>query len=283
MAGPSAQSGSLQDRLLRLGQTLQFAWFVGHVFMIFNTLRYGLFYITLKTSARWGRFSYRLAFASALVTYGIVVYKGYRARVRQGKPTGVLAMLQDENVQYLLMASIWLWSRQIPLALLPFVVYSIFHVATYVRSNIIPTISPTPTATAPGAKVAPKGALAESIGKFIKEYYDSSMLLVAVLEIALWFRVLGSALVLQKGSWILLVAYTVFFRARFSQSSFVQGAIADLGARGDALLANQSTDPNVRQAWEQAKKLAHQAVEATDLSKYIGKGQAGPATAKKAQ
>jgi hypothetical protein len=182
------------------------------------------------------------------------------------------------------MASIWLWSRQIPLALLPFVVYSIFHVATYVRANIIPIISPATNASAaPGAKVAPKGALADSIGKFIREYYDSSMLLVAVLEIALWFRVLGSALILQRGSWILLVTYTVFFRARYSQSSFVQGAIADLGARGDALLANQSMDPNVRLAWEQAKKLAHQAVEVTDLSKYIGKGQAGPAAAKKAQ
>jgi hypothetical protein len=182
------------------------------------------------------------------------------------------------------MASIWLWSRQIPLALLPFLVYSIFHVATYVRSNIVPTINPPPTApAAPGAKAAPKGAIVEAIGKFIKEYYDSSMLLVAVLEIVLWFRVLGSALILQKGSWMLLVAYTVFFRARFSQSQFVQGAIADLGARGDALLANQSMDPNVRQAWEQAKKLAHQAVEATDLSKYLGKGQAGPAAPKKAQ
>jgi hypothetical protein len=101
MAGPAPQPGTLQDRLLRLVQTLQFAWFVGHVSMIFNTLRYGLFYLTMKSGARWGRFSYRLAFISALLTYGIVVYKGYRARVRQNKPTGVLALAQDENVQYL--------------------------------------------------------------------------------------------------------------------------------------------------------------------------------------
>src|ERR1700712_5715568 len=184
------------------------------------------------------------------------------------------------------MALIWLWSRQVPLALLPFVVYSIFHVATYIRSNVIPIVSPSPTpaSTAPNApRPRPQGAIAETIGKFIKEYYDSSMILVAILEIGLWFRILGSAIIMQKGSWILLLAYTVFFRARYSQSTFVQGAIADLSARGDALLANQSVDPKIRNAWQQAKGIAHQAVVATDLSKYAGKGQAGPATAKKAQ
>jgi hypothetical protein len=183
------------------------------------------------------------------------------------------------------MAIIWLWSRQIPLALLPFVVYSIFHVATYVRSNVIPIISaPAPASSAPGAaRPRPQGAVAETIGRFIKEYYDSSMILVAILEIGLWFRILGSAIIMQRGSWILLVAYTVFFRARYSQSTFVQGAIADLGARGDALLANQSTDPKIRNAWQQAKTFAHQAVEATDLSKYAAKGQTVPGAAKKAQ
>jgi hypothetical protein len=47
------------------------------------------------------RFSYRLAFLSAGVTYGIVVYKGFRARQKQGKATGAVALLGDENVQYL--------------------------------------------------------------------------------------------------------------------------------------------------------------------------------------
>lgn len=99
MANPAP--ASLQQRLLRLVQTLQFGWFVGHVSMLFFTLRYALYYITFKTSYTFAIFSYRTAFVSALVTYGIVVYKGFRARVRQGKPTTPLALIGDENVQYL--------------------------------------------------------------------------------------------------------------------------------------------------------------------------------------
>src|SRR5205823_1104424 len=118
------------------------------------------------------------------------------------------------------MALVWLFSRQIPLAVLPFAVYSVFHVATYVRSNLLPTIQP-PAATGPAGSKPPASGASEVIGKFVKEYYDGSMSLVAMLEIALWFRVVGSALLFQKGSWILLVVYTVFFRARVAQSSFV--------------------------------------------------------------
>ena len=52
--------------------------------------------------SRWAQTSYRLAFASAAATYGIVVYKSYRARLRQGaKQQSVMTLAADENVQYL--------------------------------------------------------------------------------------------------------------------------------------------------------------------------------------
>jgi transmembrane protein 33 len=82
--------------------SLQFAWFCGHVTLLFCTLRYGLSYITFHPSSRWAIFSYRTAFVAAAATYGIVVFKGYRARQKSGKaPQSPLAMLGDENVQYL--------------------------------------------------------------------------------------------------------------------------------------------------------------------------------------
>ncbi|KAL8743254.1 MAG: hypothetical protein Q9190_004374 [Brigantiaea leucoxantha] len=182
------------------------------------------------------------------------------------------------------MALVWLFGRQVPLALLPFMVYSVFHVATYTRTNLIPTISPSPQATttgsSPGGRPQTKSSpLADTIGKFVKEYYDASMTLVASLEIFLWFRVLFSAIIFTKGSWILLAIYTVFIRARYSQSSFVQGAVSQGVARVDALVANQSTPPAARQAWETVKRLGRQATDSTDPSRYAG-GQRAP---KKAQ
>ncbi|KAH9871104.1 hypothetical protein J1614_006678 [Plenodomus biglobosus] len=279
MAPPPPASLPLGQRLAALAQTLQFAWFAGHVTLLLATLRYSMSYLTFNYSSKWAAFSYRVAFLSACVTYGIVVYKAYRARMRAGKQGGVVALAADENVQYLIMALVWLFSRQIPLAVLPFAVYSVFHVATYVRSNLLPTIQP-PQAAAAGSKPPASGA-SEAIGKFVKEYYDGSMTLVAMLEIALWFRVVGSALLFQKGSWILLVVYTVFFRARVAQSSFVQEAINQLTARVDAQLANQSTPPVAKQAWTTLKNVVRQAADATDIRRYVG-GQSS-AVPKKAQ
>lgn len=184
------------------------------------------------------------------------------------------------------MALVWMFSRQMPLALLPFMVYSIFHVATYTRTNLIPTMQPpqqTSTgSTDPSARPTHKSSpMADSIGKFVKEYYDASMTLVASLEILLWFRVLLSAILFTKGSWILLAIYTVFFRARYSQSTFVHGAIGQFRARVDALMANQSTPPVVRQAWETVKGLMRQATDATNLNRYMG--GSGAQVPKKAQ
>ena len=81
---------------------LQFAWFCGHVTLLLCTLRYSLSYITFHAMSRWARWSYRTAFVAAAATYGIVVFKGYRARAKSGKGQGSpMALLGDENVQYL--------------------------------------------------------------------------------------------------------------------------------------------------------------------------------------
>jgi len=281
MAPPPSGSLPLTQRLAALAQTLQFAWFVGHLTLLFTIVRYGLSYITFNSSSRWAKFSYRTAFISAAVTYGIVVYKAFRARSRAGSKAqgGFLQIVSDENVQYLAMALVWLFSPQYPLAMLPFGVYSVFHVATYTRTNLIPTLQPPQVAApaaSPGGKPTYKNnPTADVIGKFVKEYYDASMGLVAILEILLWGRLLLSALTFSKGSWILIAIYTAFLRARFAQSSFVQGQFRQLEARIDSLVGAQSTPPVARQVWEGVKGGARTFHDTTDVGKYVN-GQAAP-------
>ena len=71
--------------------------------LLLCSIRYGLSYITFNYYSRWARYSYRTAFVAAAATYGIVVYKAYRARARAGsrQQGGALALVGDENVQYL--------------------------------------------------------------------------------------------------------------------------------------------------------------------------------------
>ena len=105
-------------------------------------------------------------------------------------------------------------------------------------------------------------------------------MLVAALEIALWGRLLLSAITFSRGSWLLLGLYTVFLRARFHQSTFVQGAFSQFGARVDQQVNQQNVPAPARQAWDTVKGLSRQAVEATDVRKYLGGAQTAP---KKAQ
>lgn len=182
------------------------------------------------------------------------------------------------------MALVWLYSRQLILALLPFSVYSVFHVATYSRMYLIPTLQPpaqnagATSPSSPNSKPAAKqNPLSETIGRFIKQYYDGSMGVVAALEIMLLGRLVLSALTFSKGSWVLLLVYLSFFRARYAQSSFVQQAVRQVTARADVIISNQSTPPQVRQAWEALKSVVRQAYEVTDIGRYIS----GPAAANK--
>ncbi|KAJ5619492.1 hypothetical protein N7510_003476 [Penicillium lagena] len=275
MAPPPAATLPLAERLKALAQTLQFAWFVGHLTLLVSVLRYTLSFIFFNYYSSSARIAYRLAFISAAVTYGIVVYKGHFARGVQGNiPSILVKLVSDENVQYLCMALVWLYSRQIILALLPFSVYSVFHVATYSRMYLIPTLQPPPAdakPTSPNSKsTAKQSPLAETIGRFIKQYYDASMGVVATLEILLLGRLLISAITFSKGSWVLLIVYLGFFRARYAQSTFVQQAVRQLTARADASLSHQSTPPQVRGGWETLKGIVRQVYEATDISRYMG-------------
>lgn len=183
-----------------------------------------------------------------------------------------LACSASAQLTVAVISLVWLFSRQIPLALLPFSVYSIFHVATYTRTNLIPTFQPpkaAPAGQSPGA-AKPQSGLAAAIGKFVKEYYDGSMMLVAGLEIALWGRLLLSALTFSKGAFTLLLLYTVFLRARFHQSTFVQGAFGQFSARVDQQVNQQNIPPVAKQVWDTVKNVLRQAVEVTDVRKYLG-------------
>jgi hypothetical protein len=185
-----------------------------------------------------------------------------------------MGKITDQTFSCSVLALVWLISPQYPLALLPYSVYSIFHIATYTRANLIPTISP-PPADSPKKE---EGPIAQKIGYFVKEHYTASMSIVSSLEILLWARLLLSAIFFQRRSWILIALYTAFLRARFALSPHVRGSISQLGARVDSLVGAQGTPPAVRQIWEGVKSLAKQFHDATDAGKYVQTGSAAKKT-----
>jgi hypothetical protein len=176
------------------------------------------------------------------------------------------------------MALIWLYSKPLFNALLPFVVYSTFHFLTYLRTNLIPTILPPAPSAVPGL---PKqhSAISEVIAKFVKNNYDYSMHLVANLELILWARIFVGAIFFFN-SWILLTIYTIFLRARYSQSVFVRDAFKALELRGNALAADNNVPDGVKSAWSTIKGAVKNFGELTDAGKYLGTTANGAAQRK---
>jgi len=186
------------------------------------------------------------------------------------------------------MALIWLVSKPVFLALLPFSIYSTFHFLTYLRTALIPTLMPSqPATTAPGGAPAVKktNALSDTISKFVKSHYDTSMAIVANLEIALLVRLfLGCCIFVN--SWILLAVYALFLRVRVGQSAFVRQAIVSTEVRVDGLLADQRVPPAVRQAWGAIKDGVRRVGAMTDVGDLTGGrvgGAASPVAPRKTQ
>jgi len=198
-----------------------YAWAAGHFLVVLCAARYILTWITFKS----GRYSwwYSFAFAGALLSYGIVVYKSLGAP-REGVQSWFVRALADENFQYLGLALFWFMTKPpVPLALVPYFTFSAFHVATFIRTTAIPMIFP-PT---PGTGQSQPHWAARNIQIFVKTYYDPSMKLVAYVELGIFARVALGVLILQN-SLFTPFAYAIFLRQRYYHSLFTRQAFAKL-------------------------------------------------------
>lgn len=79
-------------------------WFYRHTTLLLSTAGYTIAIMKFGPVSGVAGFCYRLAFLSAAVTYGIVVFKPYRLRMQNGGGAKlqkqVLSLLGDDNVPY---------------------------------------------------------------------------------------------------------------------------------------------------------------------------------------
>ncbi|KAJ2488781.1 Transmembrane nucleoporin [Coemansia sp. RSA 2050] len=254
MALPATQRGvpagarptTTGERLSALAKTAQFYWWAGHmVVLIFGTL----YYVKRPFGWREANWYYGKAYVGALASYTIVIYKTY------GPPQMNLAFAQrllvDENVEYLMLAMYWAWCRPIWVTLLPFVVFSLFHVITYTRSSLIPLFFPEVPAEIqrgraggqPVASVA--GRVSRFMGEWSSKYYSPALREVGVWEVAVigvWV-VLG-AVTLQTPLTAPL-AYFQFLRMRYALSAPTRAAFRRVRVFLDRLLTPPAAHPGV--------------------------------------
>ncbi|KAI8320581.1 hypothetical protein GQ54DRAFT_312543 [Martensiomyces pterosporus] len=230
------------------GNTAQFYWWAGHVLVLmFGTL----YYFKRPFGAREANWYYPKAYMGALLSYAIVIYKTY------GPPQINLAFLQrlivDENVEYLLLAFYWLTQPPMLVTLLPFVVFSLFHVITYTRSTLIPVFFPGVTAEIQAARQAPNAAVQLStparvskfMGEWSSKYYSPALREVGVWEVA----VIGSWLVLGAVTFqtplLAPLFYIQFLRLRYALSAPTRSAFRRVRVFLDKTLTPPTASANI--------------------------------------
>lgn len=216
-----------------------YAWAGGHVLFLLTAVRYLVAWVTFSSSyySRW----YHAAYLCALVSYSIVCYKS----LGQPMPDAnyVTRLLTDENSQYLVLAAAWWFSKPVPLSLLPFTIFSLFHTLTFVRTTIIPQLLQGPP---PPGQTQPPHAIAKTIQTWVKANYDKAMNVVAYIEVAILAR-LFLGLLIRQSSILSLLVYVHFIRMRYLQSLYTREAFAHITRFINGHVAN--APPQVKQAW----------------------------------
>ncbi|CDS02767.1 hypothetical protein LRAMOSA00171 [Lichtheimia ramosa] len=247
MAQPSTLP--LQQRVLQLVQTLQFAWFVGHLFTLLGTSLHLLSVVTFQSASK----PYSLAYLGALVSYGVVIYKTHGMPKLNAAYAQRLVM--DENVQYLLLALYWFFSSPITVTLVPYATFSLFHALGYVRSNIIPNVFPAAPAAAAAASSSSSGASTttwqaktqQQIKAWVDKNYETAMRFVAQIEVV---GIMGRLLLgIFRLHIMPIFLYAQFLRFRYHLSAYTRQSFTHLKHTLDHVTADPRVPPAVRKAY----------------------------------
>lgn len=205
--------------------------------MLLGVALYVLATLPFLRVGKFSAFWYREIFVAVIATFGIIIHQTYK-----GKAINPQQLLRDDNVTYLLVAFLWLVSKPTYGTFLPFAIFSLFHVLTYIRGFILPALG-----------YPSDRGLAIQIDGFVKQYNDKFMFTAANLEFMMFLGLIFKALTFQRGSWIKTAVFFVFLRLRYTQSLFTRSVIGSWEVRVDGLLSHPSIPPVVKQTWVTVK------------------------------
>ncbi|CAO3654167.1 unnamed protein product [Mucor fragilis] len=208
-------------------KSLHFGWFVGHALVVLNTLIFAVSNLVFHPLG----FFYRLAYLGVIASYGIVLWNSYKPLTNN--ESYFKRMLLDENFQYLIVAVFFLFSRRVAVTLIPFFIYSVFHVLDFVDADLIPQLAPHQT------------KIQSSIQSIVSKYYDTAMVLVAKIEVCGVMTRLVLGLFVFRSSILSILVYAQFLRMRFFMSQHTRDFLTELGTKIDKALTPPTAHPKI--------------------------------------
>lgn len=224
--------------------TLQGAWFLGHMVTLIASVAYPL---TLDEQY------YRLAYFSILESFGIIIYQHFFVQpVPKENKLTFKSLIQNENVLYFALALLWFFTPIIGTSLLPFTIFSFFHALSYMDNTFLPKVC---GFTKENSKLLAK------MSQLIANYKDRSMYWVANIELSILSDLFRRALLWYPGSWINLVLYTLFIKIRYENSKYMQSSCTQWKTRTDNIFNHRFVPTIAKQLYNSFQsiviKLSH--------------------------
>lgn len=218
------------ENFLHLAKTLQFAWFCGHALTLISST---LYFITYCPKI------YRVAYIGVLESFGIITYQHYYLKQSslQDKSLSPSALLLNDDLLYFGMALIWFITPRFTLSLVPYAVFSLFHVLIYCKSVLLPQVF----------DMGPESKGVSAISNFLSQYNERSMYWMGSVEIFTWVWLTLRALLFRRRSWIVWLFYSFFLKIRFENSKFVKSSFAQWRVRLDGIVSHSAVPSTVKQ------------------------------------
>ncbi|KAI8646760.1 hypothetical protein BD408DRAFT_409688 [Parasitella parasitica] len=208
-------------------KSLHFGWFVGHALAVSSSSIFAvsnLFFHPLG-------FFYRAAYIGIVASYGIVLWNSYKPLTNN--EIDCKRVLLDENTQYLIVAVFFLFSTRIAVTLVPFFIYSVFHVLEFVNADLIPNLAPH------------QAKLQSTINDIAAKHHDTSMALAAKVEVCGVMTRLVLGLFVFQSSILSVLVYTQFLRMRYFMSGYTREFLTQLGTKADKALTPPTAHPKI--------------------------------------
>ncbi|CAG59455.1 uncharacterized protein GVI51_G03641 [Nakaseomyces glabratus] len=227
---PKVPATTVKDRFLKVAKSLQFAWFAGHFLVVVSSLLY-LF--------RFCETLYRCAYVGVLASFGIITYQqGLHQQLS-------LSLLTNENVLYFALALVWFFTPRFSLSLVPYFMFSVFHVLVYLKTTLLPQVF--------NQTVESKSKVVMFIDKFVLDYNERCMYWVSTTELLMLFLLFVRAVLFFSRSWIVLVVFTLFIKVKYETSKYMQAAFAQWRVRMDGVISHPSVPPQIKSLYNQLK------------------------------
>ena len=250
---PGTAATASKKSFSQLVRTPQFVWFLGHLLVCIMVPIYAITYNEIV---------YRLTYIGILQSFGVIIYQKYylspknrRSHAHQHRGSGSgstnplsklnpYTLMNDENVLYLILAVCFLITPRLFLSLVPYFLFSVFHVSRYLESTILPNLFSMNKENSP---------IVRKIDAFTVKYNERCMYWVGTIEIFILTLLFFKALLFYRGSWIMLFTYTIFLKIRYENSKYTKAAFAQWRVRLDGVISHPSVPPMVKNAYSVVK------------------------------